>query len=102
MFKIFKPSPTSYQVRLAGSDTEFSVQRGDSLLNSALSAGVQWPFKCKVGSCGTCKCQLLEGKINPQLDFSYVLDGSEIQQGYILACQTMLKSDPLVSLDLDK
>ena len=89
-------------MRLAGSDTEFSVQRGDSLLNSALSAGVQWPFKCKVGSCGTCKCQLLEGKINPQLDFSYVLDGSEIQQGYILACQTMLKSDLLVSLDLDK
>lgn len=101
MFKLFKSAPKSFQVRVVGSETEFSVARESSLLSSALSAGVEWPFKCKVGSCGKCKCQLLEGKIKPQLDFSYVLDGPELQQGYILACQTMLKSDILVKVDLD-
>jgi ferredoxin len=55
-----------------------------------------------VGSCGTCKCQLIDGKIQAQLDFGYVLDMSEIQDGYILACQSILKSDIQVSVNLTK
>ena len=100
MLNLFKPRPTSYAVSLSDTETTFTVKRGESLLSSALSAGIKWPFKCKVGSCGTCKCQLIDGKIKAQLDFGYVLDMSEIQDGYILACQSILKSDIQVSVNL--
>ena len=41
MFKLFKSAPKSYQVKIEGSETEFSVARESSLLSSALSAGVE-------------------------------------------------------------
>lgn len=77
-------------------DTEtipLNVEKGKTLLNAALDAGLDWPHKCKVGSCGTCRCQIVSGKIKPQIDFSYVLSPAELDKGYVLACQSELKSD---------
>ncbi|MDG1475244.1 MAG: 2Fe-2S iron-sulfur cluster binding domain-containing protein [Porticoccaceae bacterium] len=102
MLNFFRRSPANFEVNLTESDISFNVKRGDSLLSSALGAGVPWPFKCKVGSCGKCKCRLVDGKIKPQLDFGYVLDISEINEGYILACQSVPKSDITVSVNLNE
>lgn len=102
MFKFFKSTQKNYKIKLVNSDSEFIAEKGMSLLNSALSSGFKWPHRCKVGSCGTCKCQLVKGKIKAQIDFSYALDGPEIQQGYVLACQTMPKSDLVVKLNSKK
>jgi len=102
MLNLFKPRSADFKVSLSDTETTFTVKRGESLLSSALSAGIKWPFKCKVGSCGSCKCQLIDGKIKAQLDFGYVLDMSEIQDGYILACQSILRSDIRVSVHLTK
>jgi ferredoxin len=102
MLNFFRRSPANFAVNLAESDISFNAECGDSLLSSALGAGVPWPFKCKVGSCGKCKCRLVDGKIKPQLDFGYVLDISEIKQGYILACQSVPKSDITVSINLNE
>lgn len=72
---------------------QLDVEKGKTLLNAALAAGLDWPHKCKVGSCGTCRCQIVSGKIKPQIDFSYVLSSAELDKGYVLACQSELKSD---------
>lgn len=77
------------------------MKAGDNLLKSALEAGLAWPHDCRVGSCGTCRCRLIDGKIKPLSDFSYVLDGEEITAGTILACQTSLRSDIVVDVRLD-
>jgi CDP-4-dehydro-6-deoxyglucose reductase len=44
----------------------------------------------------------LSGQIKPLNDFSYVLTGEELDQGYILACQTMLRSDIEVEVLIDE
>lgn len=77
-----------------------TVEHGRTLLNAALGSGINWPHKCKVGSCGTCKCQVVSGSIKPQIDFSYVLTQEEIDSGYVLACQSELKSDIAVEVKL--
>ncbi len=77
------------------------IAPNDNLLNAALSAGIAWPHNCRVGSCGTCRCKLVSGKIKPLNDFSYVLDGDELDAGMILACQTRAKSDIEVRVVLD-
>ncbi len=77
----------------------FSVQPKDTLLQAALSAGVPFPHDCRVGTCATCKCLLVEGKVKAIMDFSYTLSREEMDQGYILACQAMVKSDLTVALD---
>lgn len=90
-----------FKTRLTSTGQEFTVPPNDSVLKAALGAGLPWPNSCRVGSCGTCKCRLVAGKIKPLNDFSYVLTESELSDGYILACQTALRSDVEIELEFD-
>lgn len=81
-----------HRVRLEGG-VEISTQPGETVLNAALRSGVAFPFSCKVGGCGSCKCQLLEGKVKELTDKSYLLTREELQQNYILGCQSVPRSD---------
>lgn len=87
---------------MASTGQSFEVPGGINLLQAALNAGIKWPHDCRVGSCGSCRCYLKEGKIKPLNDFSYVLDGEQLKDGMILACQSRLKSDVVVSVDFDQ
>ncbi len=95
MFGFFNKNKGPFSAKILPSGETITVKGGSSenLLKAALESGIQWPYSCRVGSCGTCKCRLVSGKIKPLNDFSYVLTGEELDAGYILACQTMLKSD---------
>mgnify|MGYP006118475227 CR=1 FL=1 len=100
MMNFFKKKTRDFEVELL--DIKFKAQSSENLLAAALKKGLKWPYRCKVGSCGTCKYQLIKGNIKPELDFSYVLDSDEIKEGFGLACQTTLKSDIHVKVDLLK
>ena len=97
MFGLFRKK--DWRVKI-NSDQEVTVKAGENLLAAGLSAGLDWPHDCRVGSCGTCRCTLKKGKIKALNDFSYVLTPEQLQQGMILACQTALKSDIEVDLEL--
>jgi len=77
-----------------------TVAPGQKLLNAALDAGLDWPHDCRVGSCGSCRCRLRSGAIKPLSDFVYTLDAADIEGGMILACQSLLKSDVVVEVEL--
>ena len=82
--------------------TRFIESRPDELVaDAAYRAGLNIPLDCRNGACGTCKCRLVSGKIYELSDRSYALSGDELSQNYILACQSMPRSD-LVDLDLWK
>lgn len=55
-----------------------------SLLDAMLNAGVDAPYSCCRGTCGTCVCKLEEGEV--RLRRNFVLSEAHIQQGLILAC----------------
>lgn len=50
-------------IRLAGSDTAWSCPEGDTILRSALRAGVGMSYSCNTGSCGNCRFELVEGEV---------------------------------------
>jgi|TARA_B110000263_G_scaffold244712_1_gene253141 xylene monooxygenase electron transfer component len=100
MINLFKKKKASHVAKLMPQNVKITIKSGDTLLSSALSQKVIWPHRCKVGSCGSCKYQLLKGEIKPQLDFRYVLEPEEIENGFGLACQTILKSDIEVNIQL--
>ena len=85
--------PAGMQVEVAG---------GAKLLDAALEAGLAWPHDCRVGSCGTCRCRLREGTTKALIDFTYTLSQQDIADGYILACQSRLRSDVVVEVTLDE
>ena len=103
MFGFLKKNKGPFTAKIIPLGKSITVmgESSQNLLKVALENGINWPHNCRVGSCGTCRCKLLSGQIKPLNDFSYVLTGEELDQGYILACQTMLRSDIEVEVALD-
>tara|TARA_R110002110_G_scaffold413822_1_gene641990 strand:+ start:20962 stop:22050 length:1089 start_codon:yes stop_codon:yes gene_type:complete len=89
----------SFDVTFDPLDERIEVPRGETVLSAGLSAGLALPHSCRVGSCGTCKCRLVEGKIHPLTDASYILSREELRDGYILACQSQPRSDLQIIYD---
>ena len=102
MLGFFSTKKKTFTANVNSGASTVTIDGGENLLNAALRAGLAWPHNCKVGSCGTCRCRLVSGKIKPLNDFSYVLDADELDAGTILACQTRARSDLAVEVILDQ
>ncbi len=69
-----------------------------SILDAAMQQGADVPYACKGGVCCTCKARLLEGEVS--MDVHWGLEQEEIEQGYILTCQSHPKTEKVV-IDFD-
>ena len=100
MFNLFRPAPPR-TITVSPAGRQFSARKGGVLLEEALLAGVPLPHNCTVGTCGACKCRLTEGKIVELTDFALSpLTGEELRAGYILACQSSVRTDVVIEVDL--
>ncbi len=84
---------STVEVELDGETTTVSWPRGNHLLDALLAAGLDAPFSCREGSCSACACVLVEGEVT--LDHNEVLDGQDLADGLILACQAIPVSERL-------
>ena len=83
-----------------GRSQQFSVRKnGPSLLDAALAQGIELPYACKGGVCGTCRCKRVHGEVD--LDNQFALEDYELARGFILSCQSFPVSDRL-TLDFDQ
>jgi ferredoxin len=99
-FKRAEAQPASIRVEPFG--WEFEVAPGQTILQAALERGLPWPSRCRVGSCATCRCRLIEGEVRALTDTSYVLSREQLEQRYILACQSQPRGPLRVHLDRAK
>lgn len=77
------------------------LAKNETVLNGALRQGLAFPHSCKVGGCGACKCQLLEGRVRELTDKSYLLSKEEMDAGFILGCQSIPQSDVTLRLPVN-
>ncbi|MGZ8561716.1 MAG: 2Fe-2S iron-sulfur cluster-binding protein, partial [Flavisolibacter sp.] len=86
-------------VKLDGIRFDFDLAyESESILDAALKQGADLPYACKGGVCTTCKAKLTEGKV--KMDVNWGLEPDEVEQGFILTCQ----SHPLteqITVDFD-
>ena len=66
---------------------------GETLLESARRAGLDPPFNCEAGNCGTCMAKLEEGHATMRVNDA--LDDDEVAEGYILTCQGVPDTDSI-------
>jgi len=66
----------------------------DSILEFAEANGLNPPYSCRQGICGTCECKLLEGEVEYQ-----EAPTAEIEEGSVLICISKPKT-PKVVLEL--
>jgi ring-1,2-phenylacetyl-CoA epoxidase subunit PaaE len=76
------------QVTLAfeGAQRTFDMERGEPILDAALQQGIDVPYSCRSGVCGTCRATLTAGEVD--IDVNYALEDYEIARGAILMCQS--------------
>jgi ring-1,2-phenylacetyl-CoA epoxidase subunit PaaE len=69
-----------------------------TILEAALEAGVDLPYACRMGSCGSCLGRVMSGKVH--MAVNNVLAPEHVQLGYALTCQARSVTPELV-IDCD-
>ncbi|NEN24411.1 2Fe-2S iron-sulfur cluster binding domain-containing protein [Cryomorpha ignava] len=90
---------TKVTIVLDGEETELTISGNESVLDAALDAGLDAPYACTGGSCCTCRAKLMEGSV--KMDVNYALTDQEVENGYILTCQSHPTS-PKIVVDYDE
>jgi len=83
---------------LDGRSTPITIARDMTVLDGAQRVRPDLPFACKGGVCGTCRAKVTAGEVN--LRRNYALDQSELDDGFVLTCQSLPVSDQ-VTVDYD-
>lgn len=72
---------------------------GSNIVDAAAEQGIELPYSCKGGVCATCRTHVRDGKV--RMATNYGLEPWEVEQGFVLACQSVPVSDE-VTIDYDK
>jgi ring-1,2-phenylacetyl-CoA epoxidase subunit PaaE len=90
---------TEVTVIMDGNRASFTMDKDkESLLDAGLRAGIDMRYSCKGGVCATCRCKLLEGQVD--MDVNYALEDYEVARGFVLSCQSFPVTDKVV-VDFD-
>ncbi len=75
----------SHQITIDG--TSFVARSGEVLLDAALSNGIDLPYDCRAGHCGTCCVKLVSGDVR---------GGEGSEPGIVHACQCRIAGDVVI------
>jgi ring-1,2-phenylacetyl-CoA epoxidase subunit PaaE len=90
---------TEVTVVMDGVHASFTMDKDkESLLDAGLRAGIDMRYSCKGGVCSTCRCKVLEGQV--EMDVNYALEDYEVARGFVLSCQSFPVTDKIV-VDFD-
>lgn len=88
------------QVNARNRGFEFEARARESILYAGLRAGVDLPYECATGTCGTCKARLVSGKLHDGWREAPGRKFVKPEQGEFLMCQCAAESD--VTLQVPK
>lgn len=74
-----------HQITINGSS--FLARRGELLLDAALNNGIDLPYGCRAGHCGTCCVRLVSGAVQ---------GGQGSEPGIVHACQCRISNDAVI------
>jgi toluene monooxygenase electron transfer component len=88
------------QVNARNRGFEFDARVRESVLYAGLRAGVDLPYECATGTCGTCKARLVSGRLHDGWPEAPGRKFVKPEQGEFLMCQCSAESE--VTLQVSK
>jgi len=79
------------QVTIDGQTLRLPWPAGKRLLDVLIDRGLNPPFSCRQGNCGTCATRMVHGDV--ELVNNEILEEEDFAEGYILACQALPLTD---------
>lgn len=89
---------TEHRIRLGDEDPGFICEPDDVLLRAALRSGVNLPYECGSGGCGSCSVQILDGEVEELWPEAPGLSARQRSRGFRLACQLRPRSDCMLKV----
>ena len=103
---VVRPLPQAAQsecevtVIIDGTRKSFLLEKEkENIIEAGLRNGIELPYSCRGGVCSTCRCRLLEGEVD--MDVNFALEDYEVARGFILSCQSYPTTDRVV-VDYDQ
>ena len=97
-----EPGHTECEVTVIidGATRTFILEKAkENILEAGLRNGIELPYSCKGGVCSTCRCRLVDGEVD--MDVNFALEDYEVARGFILSCQSYPVTDK-VTIDFDQ
>jgi len=86
------------QVNARNRAYSFEANEREQILFSGLRNGIDLPYECSTGTCGTCKAKLIEGKIYDPWPDAPGHKYLKRDQGEFLMCQCLARTDVTVEV----
>jgi ferredoxin len=86
-------------IRRNGKKHTLASQPGETILESQRRAGLEPPFHCQAGNCGTCIAFIERGEA--RMRSNNALDDDEVEEGWVLTCQAVPTGGEVV-VDYDR
>ena len=90
-------TPKTHRVTIANTKQVIDCAANQTVLHAAIMAGIDYPYACASGNCGTCISHLDAGKVSllPRGDAS--LSPEQAKAGQTLACRARPRGDVTIS-----
>ena len=83
----------AFQIVVQPSGRSFTVEGDETVLSAGIRQGVNMPYGCKDGACGSCKCKKISGDVQLGTYQTKALSDEERAQGWVLTCCATALSD---------
>ncbi|MCH1471885.1 MAG: FAD-binding oxidoreductase [Flavobacteriaceae bacterium] len=87
-----------YEVILDDETHPFSADASKTILEAAIDAGVDPPYSCQGGVCGSCIGRVKEGEVS--MASNQILSDGEVAEGLVLTCQASCTTERVI-VDFD-
>lgn len=77
----------SYRVTIANTKQMIDCASDQTILEAAIAAGIDYPYACASGNCGTCASHLDKGRVTLLPRGDAALSPQQVNSGQTLACR---------------
>jgi toluene monooxygenase electron transfer component len=88
----------THKLHLADTELSFDCSADDPVLRGALRAGLSFPYECNVGSCGSCRFELISGTVEMAWPEAPAWNDRDRERQRFLGCQAIAKSDCVIKV----
>ena len=74
-------------IEVEGRSGSAEHRAGTTILQTARQLGLDPPYSCEAGNCATCMAKLVEGSV--QMHVNDALTEAEVEEGWVLTCQSV-------------